>query len=307
MALLTSHTQVHPGLLISLVELLLVAEKPLEDKKVERLLAPNSLDLFGIGAPKGIVELTLTAAEWLKLVKRSGGEVDLTPNLKNLLVEELFERLPIVIDEGLFKREWRNITTPEGLKVNRDSGGDIGIVLAWFMAQDPYDLKKLDPGALEASWKRQLLEEKIPNPNEFELFNKTKSTAMRKWIKYLGYGVEVDNGIFVPDPAKAIQRKLDDLKQKQIEYSASTFVSEVSKFLPVLDGGKIRKWVKAATESDGPIYWEHNSKRISPSLGLALRRLEKGKKIEFGPVPDAPEADRRFFDDDNWISQVRIL
>jgi len=307
MSLLTSHTQVHPGLLASLVELLVVAEKPLEERRVEKLLSPNILDSFDFGtAPEGAVPNALDAAEWLKLVKRSDGEVGLTTELKKLGVEELFERLPTIIEDGLLKREWKNITTPEGLQTNKEHGGDLGILLAWFMTQDSYDLEKLDETALILSWEGQLQEEKIPK--EFALVNPTKLRSFRKWIKYLGYGIEFHDGVFVPDPTKAIQRKLGDLKQKQTEYTAPSFVSEISKLFPVLDQGKIRKWVKAATESDGEIYWEHNSKRFSPSLGLALKRLEKSKKIDCLLVPDAPEADRRFFDETaDPVSQIGIL
>ncbi len=307
MSFLTSHTQVHPGLLVSLVELLLVAEKPLEDGRVEKLLAPNSLSAFNLTTPKGVVVLTLEAAEWLKLVKRSEGEVELTNHVKSLHIGELFEHLPTIIEEGLFKREWKNILTPEGLAVNRERGGDLGILLAWFMTQNSYDLKKLSDSVLANSWVGQLLDEKVPG-GDFELVNETKLRVLRKWAKYLGYGIEISRGLVVPDPTKAIQRKLDDLKQKQIEYTASEFVSEVSKLFPVLDGGKIRKWVKVATENNEQIHWEHNPKRISPSLVLALKRLQNAGKIEFQGLPDSPSQQRQFLDDENtWISQVRIL
>jgi hypothetical protein len=113
--------------------------------------------------------------------------------------------------------------------------------------------------------------------------------------------------LLVPDPTRAVRNALTELSEA--EYSASGFVSEVAKICPVLDGGKVRK-VIVDSMREGVLEWESRREQVSPSLSLALYRLQASGQIEYGLRDDVKPAQRRELRLANSrprIGHVRIL
>ncbi len=302
MSLLTSHTQAHPGLLVAIVELLAVAEKPIgEPEQLERLLQPGTLqEILGKSPPRGSLNFAVDASEWLGLAKRTDEGLVLADSLAQLDSRELAKRLPTVMAKGFFERTWN-----QGISEHRGEGGDVALALAWLLAQDLWN-PGLDDDTLERRYAEQIEEQEGADNR---LINSVKLGVLRRWAPYLGLGRRdpVNDRLLVPDPTSAVRNALTDLSEA--EYSASGFVSEVAKICPVLDGGKVRK-VIVKSMGEGMLEWESRREQVSPSLSLALYRLQASGQIEYGLRDDVKPAQRRELRLANSrprIGHVRIL
>ena len=302
MSLLTSHTQAHPGLLVAIVELLAVAEKPIgEPEQLERLLQPRTLqEILGKSPPRGSLNFAVDASEWLGLAKRTDEGLVLADSLAQLDSRELAKRLPTVMATGFFERTWN-----KGISEHRGEGGDVALALAWLLAQDLWN-PGLDDDTLERRYAEQIEEQEGADNR---LINSVKLGTLRRWAPYLGLGRRdpANDRLLVPDPTRAVRNALTELSEA--EYSASGFVSEVAKICPVLDGGKVRK-VIVDSMREGVLEWESRREQVSPSLSLALYRLQASGQIEYGLRDDVKPAQRRELRLANSrprIGHVRIL
>jgi|TARA_Y100000294_G_C8560199_1_gene338775 hypothetical protein len=302
MSLLTSHTQVHPGLLVAIVELLAVAERPIgEPEQLERLLQPRTLqEILGRSPPSGSLNFAVDASEWLGLAKRTDEGLVLSDSLAQLESRELARRLPTVMAKGFFERTWS-----QGISEHRGEGGDVALALAWLLAQDLWNAG-LDDDTLELRYAEQIQEQEEDGNG---LINPTKLRTLRRWASYLGLGRRdpVNDRLLVPDPTRAVRSAVTELSES--EYSASGFVSEIAKICPVLDGGKVRK-VIVKSMREGVLEWESRREQVSPSLSLALYRLNAANLIEYGLRDDVSPAQRRELrlkNSSQRIGHVRIL
>ena len=280
MSLLTSHLTVHPGILVAVVELLLVAERPISGTEMERLLQPETLnEILGQRPVRNSVSQAIDAAEWFGLAKHTDDGVSPTDSLTALEPHELLRRLPSTAVNGLFGRPW----TTE-IKTDRADGGDLALAFAWFLAQNPWEAK-LTLDDLEMAYARQI-------DDEQELINSTKMRSVMRWAQYFGFGRHdpINGTLLVPDPTPAIRSTLSAFSES--EYPASDFLTELSKLCPVLDNGTIRK-ITLKSLRDGMLPWETQRNAISPTSSLALYRLREAGQVEFGLRDDAPQPSRR--------------
>jgi len=279
MSLLTSHLTCHPGNVAALVELLLVANRPLTESNIEELLHPPGVaGILGKEPSDASIKHAIEVAEWCKAVKCKDGDIVLTPALKDLKAVDLLTELPVVISGGLFDRTW----TGE-IKEDRLNGGDLALVMAWFLMQDPFG-GELTTGALTLAFGNQF-------NIKAELVNPEKLRQLRRWAKWFGLGRYdvVDNGLFIPDPTIAVGRYVEGLTEGN--YSGAGFIKELSKLCPVLDNGKIRKSLLPFLR-DGALPWETGPQKVSPALSLALWRLNQNEKIHYGLKDDAKQSHR---------------
>ena len=302
MSLLTSHIQAHPGLLVAIVELLSVAKRPIDEMEIKRLLQPQTLEgILGKPPPQGALGKAVDAAEWFKVVKRTDQGLVLSDVLVELDPREFPRRLPTIMAQGLFNREWG-----EGIENNRGTGGDLALALSWFLAQNLWTFK-LANSDLERLYDDQVEDQ---TAEEQRLINSVKLNVMIRWARYLGYGRPdpVNNSLRVPDPTPAVRAALRELPQS--EYSASRFVTDLAKLCPVLDKGRIRKIIVDSL-GDEMLNWETQKNQISPSLSLALYRLRDSGQIEAGPSDDASPAQTRVLNlgrsTTETIAYVRVL
>ena len=301
MSLLTTHIQAHPGLLVAVVELLSVAKRPIGDQEIERLLQPQTLEgILGKSPPSGALGKAVDAAEWLKLVKRTDQVLVLSDVLVELDPREFPQRLPAIMAQGLFEREWG-----EGIEDNRGSGGDLALALSWFLAQNLWSFR------LAGSDLERLYDDQVEGQvaEDQRLINRTKLRVMIRWASYLGYGRPdpVNGSLHVPDPTPAVRATLRELPKP--EYSASQFVTELAKLCPVLDKGRIRKIIVDSLR-DQMLNWETQKNQVSPSLSLALYRLRDSGQIETANPDDARPAQQRVLNlgsTTETIAHVRIL
>ena len=279
MSLLTSHLLCHPGNVAALVELLRVANRPLTESDAEELLHPPGMTAVLDKEPSSeSVKKAIEVADWCKLVKRKDGVVVLADALKDIKAEDLLAGLPLAASRGLFDRTWSG-----EIEKDRLNGGDLALVMAWFLAQDPF-AGELKADQLILAFGSQL------NIKE-DLVNNEKLGQLRRWAKWLGLGRQdvVDGSLFVPDPTVVVGRYVESLEEES--YTGTGFVKELSKLCPVLDNGKIRKSVMA-TLRDGALPWESDPQKVSPALSLSLWRLNQSGKIHYGLEADAKQSYR---------------
>ena len=301
--LLAQRIRVHPGVLTAVVELLLVAERPMGDSEIKRLLLPVTPSEVGI-EPIGedVVGWTIDAAEWFGLVERDGDSVKPSRSLDGVEPHELSKRLPTITWKGLlFGRRWDDGDAWD----QRGRGGDLALALGWFLAQNPWS-DKLDGDSLQLAHERQM---NYPPDMTDRLINPTKMSPIIRWAHFFGFGRRdpVNEGLFVPDPTSAIRSILGELPEA--EYPANKFLTEIAKLCPVLDKGAVRKVISKSLH-DGMLSWETEKGEISPTTSLALHRLEAADVIKCETVPDAPPSQKRTLTlkgENRSISVVKVL
>jgi hypothetical protein len=280
MTLLTGgHLTCHPGNIAALVELLVVADRPLPDFVIEELLQPREMrNILGTDPVQNSIKHAIDVAEWCKLVERKEKGVALIGPVKDLKMADLLVELPVLASQGLFDRKWTG-----KIEVDRAAGGDLALVLSWFLAQNPFT-GGLTNDALSVAYFDQV------NTKE-ELVNSTKLGQVRRWARWFGLGrYDVANKkLFVPDPTVAVGRCVANLPKKY--YTGTEFINDLSKLCSVLDNGKVRKSLFGSLKTE-ELPWETDSKKVSPSLNLAMWRLKKGGKIDYGLKADAKQSHR---------------
>ena len=276
MAMLGSHIQVTEGLLTALSELVLVAGGDLAVADAERLLQPVGL---GERVPD-VIRLTIDAAEWAGLVVVRDGRVAPSESLLGVERGELQQRLPSLVRRGMLR------SAPG--EPSDERTGDLVRALAWFLAQDAWDpplaFDRVQ-GSAEARLARQF-------PNGQKVLNGTKWVALCRWAVYLGFGVpEVKLPTAVlPDPTEAVRDELGSSGRDV--WTARECVEYLGSQCPVLDGGVVRVQMLEGVEPS-ELGWEHDDAVISPSLSVAIGRLEHEGALEVERSPDAPLSERR--------------
>ncbi len=305
MGLLAQHLQVHPGLLHALVEVLAVADRPLTSTQLAGYLRPDAFirligatvdgadtrDREAVGEgddggdgdhPDRIVGLSLDAANWLGLLESTDAGWQLASPVVGIDVADLDQALPRIVRRGLFDRSW-----PNELAEAQKHGGDLGLALSWYLAQDswnpPRRYEKVDD-SIESRQSSQFTE----NP---EYINLTKWRSVRRWLQYLGLGVPdpIDADMIVPDPTNAVRDELAD--SQDAEWAIVELVSVLAKRCGALDTGTVRTLAMAGLKA-AELRWEHDPHLLSPSLSLALLRLEGAGRIELLREADAAAAGR---------------
>ena len=301
--LLSQRIRVHPGVLAAVVELLLVAERPVGEPEIKRLLlpeTPSGVEIKSVGPE--VVGWTIEAAEWFGLVERDGDNLTPSTSLDGVESQELSKRLPAIAWKGLLSsRRWVDGDAWD----QRERGGDLALTLGWFLAQDPWN-DKLDADSLHAAHERQV---NYPREITDRLVNPTKLPPILRWAHFFGFGRRdpANSNLFVPDPTSAIRSILGELPES--EYPANKFLTEIAKFCPVLDKGAVRKVISKSLH-EGMLPWENEKSAISPTTSLAIHRLEVAGVIKCEPGVDAPAAHRRTLnlkELKRTISIVRVL
>jgi hypothetical protein len=293
MAMLSSHIQVHDGLVVALSELLLVADDDLSLERARGLLQPKGL---GDRVPD-VVELTVDVAEWLGLAVRDGNAISASPSLRKSSPSTLHLDLPSFIRRELFDQA---VTSSGEAK-----GGDLARALVWFVAQDAWD----PPRAFERVERsgEQRLHRQFGVGSD--LVNSTKWLPLCRWAVFLGLGVTdaIQTSQVIPDVTGAVR---SEVSNSDVElWTAREFTEFVGARCKALDGGELRESVMehlAPTE----LAWEHDEAILSPSLTMALLRLEHEGELVIERKGDTVQSDRRLLnmpDSERTIDVVRTV
>ena len=78
----------------------------------------------------------------------------------------------------------------------------------------------------------------------------------------------------IPDPTTAIRDALPEIFDSNERLTAKEFVESLGESLPVLDGGKYRKYIEEYRKGEDP-----DPKQLSEATSDALRRLESEKRL----------------------------
>jgi hypothetical protein len=117
--------------------------------------------------------------------------------------------------------------------------------------------------------------------------NPTKAVAWRRWLSFLGLGVQMPMGNLVdfPSPASRIAREIERAHLKNgEELTATKFIALLAERMPYLDGGRL---FKQACER---ISHQPKARRLSPLLSAALRDLHDEGTVSLRPRGDSTDA-----------------
>lgn len=271
MALLSSHLQVHEGLIVALITVLRAADRALTLDELATLLQPGR-----IPDRRELLVMTRDASDWFGLVHGTE-KVELT------------EEGQLVADDDSFRELRSHLRRNLSVESDREAGqGDLARALAWLLAQDAWDF----PSAYESASDSVELRQNTQFPSGPEFVNKTKWPAIRRWSIFLGL-TETDPGNnqrLVPDPTSSISELLG--ADETGEWNAAGFVEFLASRCPVLDGGSAREDLLAGL-SAAELPWEHDTAVLSPSISVALLRLEHLEVLELRQEADAPAKHRR--------------
>lgn len=251
------------------------------------LWKPNTSrdDLIDICAPSEIVKTrvnftnTLNVAKQLGLLIEENKKLCVNPNLpKEILNKKYgFTHLPKIMCElimndmdgdSMWKQQINNKTEDPG-------GRDFVRLLSWMLAQQIKDIPQNGNSAETLRTKQSI----DPTYAEQIYQNHTRWNPFCSWSRFLGFG----NGSnrFISDPTIAITHCLP----AKGTLGLVDFVDQINTKLPVLDGGKCRL---AMEDKLKPSVWNKFEERhLSPSLSLALNRLEALKKVVLRDESDA--------------------
>jgi hypothetical protein len=107
--------------------------------------------------------------------------------------------------------------------------------------------------------------------------------AFYRWTCALGFGWLDLKGKLIPDPTVALLDILPSIFEKKTVLDADVFIEEISKILPVLDGGEYQKFVR----ENGLKVYEEPPRALSDGLSFALLNLEKKGEISLLDKADA--------------------
>src|SRR5690606_34952850 len=111
--------------------------------------------------------------------------------------------------------------------------------------------------------------------------NDTRWSGYASWATFLGFGRSESGkatGGFISDPTVAIRHQVADMLPAKREMPMTDFLNELSRRIPVLDGGDYRRQVEEKLKPDK---WRApGPHEVSTSLSRALLRLDKAGEIQ---------------------------
>ena len=288
MGLLSGDIQVQPGVLHALIEFMQCAASPVATSDIQRLMQPESLTAINNGKapPIDLVPKGLHVCCELGLITEANETWQLGSKAAAILPQRLYCDLPKLLrsailapDESMRPAETRPISH------------ELTLALAWFLAQDAWSPSHRFASGVD-SWEERQLGQFGISPVHV---NPTKMVPLRRWAIYLGLATAdpIDNEFVIPDPTIAVKDFIQTMDFDIEGLSAASFVEALSEHFSVFDLGQTRR---TATEHllKGQLPWERErDEKVSPSLSLALLRLERGGFVLLKDEADTPPSKRR--------------
>ncbi|KIG17584.1 hypothetical protein DB30_03065 [Enhygromyxa salina] len=125
------------------------------------------------------------------------------------------------------------------------------------------------------------------------VFNNTKAPAWRAWMVALGLAIEGGNTLpyLFPQPAQRLIRELPaiaDAHGRGVEIPAATFMAEMGRRMPYLDGGQV--YARVAAQFAEVHSWRLRAGWVTTVVSEALRDLHDEGTIELVARADAADA-----------------
>lgn len=183
--------------------------------------------------------------------------------------EELFTR---TTEKILFDPE---LAEPKGQK-------NVAQALAWLLMQDPSN-----PLMFSQNQRGRIIGDLGEGTGAYGLSNNSRFQNLIYWARFLGYSnwiaVDQNNTHILPDPTKAMLRRLPDIFTDSKKMRMMDFITALGVSCSVLDQGTIRQEVESIARPD----LRTEPRTISRSTSLALRRLEARGEIKMEILSDA--------------------
>lgn len=171
--------------------------------------------------------------------------------------------------------EARAVEEPETVDVPT---GWLAGAIAWMLCQDPRQPLPWSGSAAVMRLKRD-----VSGARDFGMTNDSRYQQAVYWAKALGYvdRMPMPDDAVIPDPTAAILRRLPSLLPEGSEQPVRIFLADLALNCPVLDGGRLRAEVEAASSSI-----TRESSTLSASLSLALLRLKHRGVLKLSYLDD---------------------
>lgn len=177
------------------------------------------------------------------------------------------------------------------LRLQPDANRDLGLVLTWFMEQDPltFGIGKGDRrAALMAELRAQTGE------GQLQVTNNNPADNFSYWAVYLGLGWKMSLGAanterLVPDPTPFLSRQLPDFLPLRETLPLSSFLEQLAFACPVFRGSE---W-HSELEQKGSLP-PRESQYLPPALAFAFKRLEEQSRLKLVFRGDADSLLLRF-------------
>jgi hypothetical protein len=242
------------------------------------------------------VKLNVSAGTMLGLFEREGDEVRLGAGAA----------VAVKTGQSAFCSHLRGLVL--AAEVNEAPWGgqagarDLTNSLAWFLTfpaeRAPQRMDGTEPSArtlLEIDFGPRV-EAKGEDDGGWPIGNDSRWSTFIRWACSLGFAWRAPGGALVPDPTPAIRDVLPQVFGKDEVLTASRFVDEVGRLVPVLDGGTYRQFVEANRHE------RTSDDRLTGPLSDAIARLRIEKAVDLEDRADAP---RLNFANGTTFSHVR--
>lgn len=262
--------------------------------QLTRAVAPPGLEKSSTGGTPEF-DKTLRLCVDLGLVMEEKGGIELSRELPE------DARSPRVGDRT-FRRTMADCVFAPSQYVEGTQTGTTDFVdaVSWFLT--------LDPLAPLAGWEavQSIQSRSFASREDRPIKNDARWQTFRRWALFLGFASAVpgpNSDCLVPDPTDAIDWRLDELTERATEWSAIDFVESLSVMVPVLDRGSFNVRFRDRHGFD-PL----SESEVSPSLALALERLESRGRLRIENRADTEKLRRRRGDrDSEQFSDVTIV
>ena len=121
--------------------------------------------------------------------------------------------------------------------------------------------------------------------SKWPINNDPRWQSFRRWACSLGFAWRSPGDHLIPDPTTAIRDALPEIFDSNGRLTAKEFVESLGRSLPVLDGGKYRRYVEENRSGENP-----DPKQLSEATSGALERLVLEKTLLIANEDDSPDS-----------------
>ena len=181
---------------------------------------------------------------------------------------------------------------------------DLVRALAWFLAlpvsKAPRSFDSADPNliTLQTEDFGGRFEDDAGD-TKWPINNDPRWQSFRRWACSLGFAWWSPGGRLIPDPTTAIRDAVPEIFDSNGRLTAKEFVESLGRSLPVLDGGKYRKYIEENQKDEDP-----DPKQLSEATSDALDRLDLEKTLLIDNEDDSPASSVRHFSDGRAFTHV---
>jgi len=268
MGILNNTNEGHCELISAIIKL--IADKPMDLNKITLLLNPEKAHLNPNNKTRG----TITTWTKLGLFEQNEDLIGLSPNAKLFLNKvnnlEFENKISYLVRRTLFSLKENETDTIW----SNESANDFYRALSWMLIQNPFSFCDFSYDTCDRLYKEQ---QSIKDESREIIQGQVRLRGFLPYARFLGFfsGTSVGGtkSFDFIDPTKAIQQDLDLVIKPDEEIELEEFLQKLSTELPVFDGGKYRIQVEKIL--DKKFFTPLESRTVSPSLSLALKRLEQ--------------------------------